>query len=137
LHPKLCSDFDVKEPVVAFELYVDALPLPKYRPTKVKPDLKLSDLQPVTRDFAFLVPESVPAQELLKAITAVDRTLITNAHIFDRFKGTGVPDGFVSLGVEVTLQPQEKTLTDEDLVGVMQKIIEAAGKKPQAVLRGG
>ena len=55
VHPKVLKALDVKGPLVAFEIHLDALPLPKYKPTKVKPKLMLSGFQPVTRDFAFIV----------------------------------------------------------------------------------
>ena len=58
---------DLKGPLVAFELNLDALPPPKAKPTKMKPKLVLSDFQPITRDFAFVVGRQVQAGDIVKA----------------------------------------------------------------------
>src|SRR4051794_5354719 len=67
VHPKILKALDVKGPLVAFEIVLDSLPLPKSKPTKIKPKLTLSDFQPVTRDFAFVVGRDVAAGDLVKA----------------------------------------------------------------------
>ena len=64
LHPAWAAELDVTGPVVAFELDLDAIPEPRRKPTRSKPALKLSDLMPVERDFAFLVDRGVTAAAL-------------------------------------------------------------------------
>ncbi|MEY4889758.1 MAG: hypothetical protein RIQ75_888, partial [Pseudomonadota bacterium] len=92
-------------------------------------------LQAVTRDFAFLVPESLAAGDLVRAVKGSDKANIVAARLFDRFSGTGVPEGQVSLAVEVTLQPDEKSYTDEELKAISDRVVAAAGKLG-ATLRG-
>jgi len=82
----------------------------------------------VTRDFAFLVDAALPAGDLLRAIKGADKANIVDARIFDLFEGNGVPEGRKSLAIEVTLQPGEKSYTDEDLKGIADRIVAAATK---------
>jgi phenylalanyl-tRNA synthetase beta chain len=136
LHPRVLEAFDATGPLVAFEITLDLIPPPKARPTKAKPKLDLSDFQPVERDFAFIVDESVRAGDLIKAAQGADRNLIVNVGVFDLYTGAGVPEGKKSVALNVTLQPREKTLTDAEIEAVAQKIVAEAGKKTGATLRG-
>jgi phenylalanyl-tRNA synthetase beta chain len=136
LHPRLLNELDVEGPLAAFEIYLDALPAQKAKPTKTKPRLELSDLQPLSRDFAFVVDRAAPAGDLLKAVLGADKALIVSADIFDVYEGVGVPEGKKSIGVAVTLQPKDKTLTDAEIEALAQKIVAEAEKKTGATLRG-
>ncbi len=135
IHPRTLAELDVEGPIAAFEIFIDALPAPKAKPTKTKPKLELSDLQPVSRDFAFLMDRAAPAGDLLRAVLGADKALIVGASVFDIYEGTGVPEGKKSVAVAVTLQPREKTLTDAEIEAVAQKIVAEAGKKTGATLR--
>lgn len=135
LHPAWAEELDLTGPVVAFELDLDAIPEPRKKPTKGKPALKLSDLMPVERDFAFLLDRSVPAATLLRAARNADKALISGVDIFDLFEGAGVGDGKKSVAIRVTLQPTGKTLTDEDIEKVGTAVVAAVGKATGGVLR--
>ncbi len=135
LHPRRLLELDVEGPLAAFEIYLDALPAPKAKPTKTKPRLDLVDLQPLSRDFAFIVDRASQAGDLLKAVIGADKVLITEARIFDVYEGGGVPPHKKSIGVAVTLQPREKTLTDVEIEAVAQKIVTEAARKTGATLR--
>ena len=87
------------------------------------------------RDFAFLVPDSVTADALVRAVKGADKAAITAARVFDRFAGAGVPEGQVSLAVEVTLQPSAHSFTEADLKAIADRIV-AAAVKLGATLRG-
>ncbi len=136
LHPRALAELDVEGPIAGFEIYLDALPPPKAKPTKTKPKLDLPDLQPLSRDFAFLVDRATAAGDVLKAVQGADRVLIAQASVFDVYEGAGVPEGKKSIGVAVTLQPRDKTLTDAEIEAVAQRIVAEAAKKTGAVLRG-
>jgi phenylalanyl-tRNA synthetase beta chain len=136
VHPKVLKALDVKGPLVAFEIHLDALPLPKYRPTKVKPKLVLSGFQPVTRDFAFIVDGKVAAGDMLKTAQNADRALISDVSVFDLYEGPGVEAGKKSVALAVTLQPAEKTLTDAEIEAVGGKIVAEMAKRYGAALRG-
>ncbi|TCH96547.1 phenylalanine--tRNA ligase subunit beta [Roseococcus sp. SYP-B2431] len=133
LHPGLCAALDVPAGAVGFEIFLDAIPEPKRR-KKSAPEL--SAFQPVRRDFAFLVDADAPADKLLRAVSAVERTLITEVVLFDRYAGDRLPEGKVSLAVQVTLQPRDKTLTDAEIEVVAARIVAAAAKAVGATLRG-
>ncbi len=135
LHPRALKTLDVDGPIAAFEIVLDALPAPKAKPTRIKPRLELSDLQPLARDFAFILDRDAAAGDLAKAVASVDRALISDVSVFDVYEGVGVPEGKKSVGVAVTLQPREKTLTDAEIEVVAQKIVAEAAKRTGATLR--
>ena len=94
------------------------------------PSLKLRRTA-VTRDFAFMVPADLAADALVRAIRGADKALITGARLFDRYEG----NQGLSLAVEVTLQPGEKSFTDAEIAEVSKKVV-AAAEKLGATLRG-
>jgi phenylalanyl-tRNA synthetase beta chain len=134
LHPSLAKTFDLDGPVIAGELFLDAIPA-RRAAGRIRAAYTPPALQPVTRDFAFLVPDTLPAGDLVRAVRGADKATIIAARLFDLFTGSGVPDGQKSLAVEVTLRPGEKSFTDEDLGAISAKIVAAASKLG-AVLRG-
>ena len=136
LHPDLTIRTDLKGPVVAFEVFLDAPPLPKAKASKARPKLVLSAFQPLQRDFAFLVDTSVDADKVVRAARNADKALIAAARLFDVYAGKGVPEGKKSLAIEVTLQPVERTLTDAEIEAVCNKIVAAVAKATGATLRG-
>ncbi|WP_027834225.1 phenylalanine--tRNA ligase subunit beta [Maritalea myrionectae] len=136
LHPKLIKDLDLPKNIAAFELNLDAIPQPRAKATKAKPALTISDLQTVKRDFAFVADQSVEAGKLLKAAGSADKKLITNVSLFDVFEGSNLGEGKKSLAIEVTIQPKDKTLTDEEIDAISQKVVAAVQKATKAELRG-
>jgi phenylalanyl-tRNA synthetase beta chain len=135
LHPRLLKAMDLKGTLVAFEITLDSLPLPRHRPTKAKPALALSDLQAISRDFAFVVPRDVPAADILKAAQGAERKMITGVEVFDLYEGAGIPEGSKSVAVAVRLQPSERTLTDAEIEAVSARIVAEVSKKTGATLR--
>jgi phenylalanyl-tRNA synthetase beta chain len=135
LHPDILSKLGAITPIAAFELTLDTVPAGK-RKTLTKPALDASDLQPVRRDFAFLLDRDVTAEDVLRAAQGADRALIAEVGVFDVFTGQGVPEGKKSLAIEVTLQPREKTLTDVEIDSVSEKIVAAVRKATGGELRG-
>ena len=136
IHPRTLSALDVSGPMVAFEVYMDALPNPKGKAGKSRGALNASDLQPLKRDFAFVVDEKVDAQSLLRAAMGAEKKLVTDAVLFDIFTGAALGEGKKSMAVQVTLQPREKTLTDEEIEAVAAKIVAQVEKTTGGVLRG-
>ena len=138
IHPATLKAFDMDGPVAAVELFLDATPAKKEDKGPVsfaRPGFTPPALQAVTRDFAFLVPVDLAAEDLLKAVRGSDKAHITAARVFDVFAGQGVPEGHKSLAIEVTLQPQEATFKDADLKAISDKVV-AAATKLGAQLRG-
>ncbi|WP_411289162.1 phenylalanine--tRNA ligase subunit beta [Phenylobacterium sp.] len=136
LHPRILKALDAEGPMLAFEVNLDAIPEPKRKAVKTKPALELSPLMPLTRDFAFVVAEDTPAGDLVRPIMGADKQLIAGARVFDVYQGAGVAAGMKSLGVEVSVQPREKTLTDAEIEALSGRIVAAAEKAVGAKLRG-
>jgi phenylalanyl-tRNA synthetase beta chain len=132
LHPKIISAFDLKGPVAAFELILEAIPESK---SKGKALFSPSPYQAVERDFAFVVGGSVSADEVIKAAKSAERILIEAVSVFDLYEGKGVPEGKKSLAISVRLQPKDKTLTDAEIEAVAQKIIASVAKATGGTLR--
>jgi phenylalanyl-tRNA synthetase beta chain len=123
LHPRLLKELDAPEGTVAAELYLDAIPASRAT-GRARSAYAPPALQAVTRDFAFLVPTDLPADNLVRAIRGADKAAIASARLFDRFETS---DG-LSLAVEVTLQPADKTFTDGQIDEISKRIIAAAEK---------
>ncbi|ESZ22603.1 phenylalanine--tRNA ligase subunit beta [Mesorhizobium sp. L48C026A00] len=134
-HPKTLEELDVSGPLCGFEVFIDAVPEPKAKPTRTKPRLELSAFQAVKRDFAFVVDKAVEAGTLTRAALATDRKLITNVSVFDVFEGASLGAAKKSIAIEVSIQPVERTLTDEDFEALAKRIVENVHKQTGGVLR--
>ena len=135
LHPRALEKLGADGPIVGFEVILDRIPEAKARPTRAKPALELSLLQPVTRDFAFIVDRTVKAGDILRAAQSVDRKLVTGVTVFDVYEGKGIEDGKKSVAIAVTIQPREKTMTDQEIDAVAARIVAEVNKKTGGVLR--
>ena len=133
LHPEVLAAFDLKGPVAAFEVFVDAVPLP--RAGRGRAPLKLSVFQPVERDFAFIVARDLPAETLLRAARGADRKLVTDIRLFDVYEGKGLPEGKKSLAISIVLQPQDSTLTDAEIDAFSHRLVAAVEKATGGTLR--
>ncbi|MER8559840.1 phenylalanine--tRNA ligase subunit beta [Mesorhizobium sp. M0019] len=134
-HPKTLEGLDVSGPLCGFEVFIDAVPEPKAKPTRTKPRLDLSAFQAVKRDFAFVVDKAVEAGTLVRAALAADRKLISGVSVFDVFEGAALGAAKKSIAIEVSIQPVEKTLTDDDFEALAKRIVENVGKQTGGVLR--
>jgi len=135
LHPSVLQQADFKDVACGFEVFLDNIPVPKKKSGAAKPLLKLAALQPLARDFAFIADEDLDTENLIRAISNVDKQLITHVTIFDIYQGKGVNEGKKSIALSVTIQPQEATLTDAEIEALSKKIIDTAQQKCGATLR--
>ena len=135
LHPRLLQAYDLKGPVAGFELFLDRVPMPKAKKGSTKPFLKLSPFQPVERDFAFVVGTEIAAEQILRAAKGADKALVSEVGVFDVYEGTNLGEGKKSVAISVTLQPTERTLTEEDIEAVSQKIVAQVEKATGGSLR--
>jgi phenylalanyl-tRNA synthetase beta chain len=119
---------------MGFTLWPEEIPVPKNRTTN-RGAVNASDLQPVERDFAFVVDAGVEALTLTNAAAGADKALITDVRVFDEFIGGSLGAGKKSLAITVRLQPTDKTLKDEDIAAVSAKIVEKVTKATGGVLR--
>ncbi|WP_257539292.1 phenylalanine--tRNA ligase subunit beta [Sphingobium sp. CFD-1] len=134
LHPSLARLFGLTGTVVAGEIFLDAIPA-KRRTGFMRAPYAPPALQAVKRDFAFLVPQALEADALVRAVRGADKKAIVEARLFDMFVGPGVEEGHKSLAVEVTLQPGEKSFSQEELDAISSAVVKAA-EKLGGTLRG-
>lgn len=135
IHPRILRTMGVRDPVVAFEVFPEALPKQKTAKGAARPNLALFGFQAVERDFAFVVNADVPAAKIVNSVRGVDKALIADVRLFDVFKGGSLGDGKKSIAINVVLQPEDKTLTDAEIDEVAHRIIEKVGIATGGVLR--
>jgi len=135
-HPNTLDALDVSGPLCGFEVFIDAIPEAKRKATRTKPSLNLSAFQAVRRDFAFVVDTDVPAATLVRAAQGADKALIAGVNVFDLFAGPSLGEGKKSVAIEITIQPRDRTLTDEDLDKLAKSVIANVEKSSGGVLRG-
>ena len=123
LHPRVAKALDAPAGTVAAEIYLDSIPAPRTS-ERARPAFAPPALQSVKRDFAFVVPADLSADALVRAFRGVDKVLITDVRLFDRYEG----EQGLSLAVEVTLQPGEKSFTDAEITEISRKVVAAAEK---------
>ena len=136
LHPRTLQVLRADGPLMGFEVILDRIPQGKQRPTRAKPSLELSAFQPVSRDFAFIVDRGTKAGDIVRATQGVDKKLITDVSVFDVYEGKGIEEGKKSIAIAVTMQPREKTMTDEEIEAVAAKIVAEVARKTGGMLRG-
>jgi len=134
LHPRVASQFKIKNKINIFELYLDELPNTEKKTTN-KPVLNLSDFQIVTRDFAFVIDKKVKSEEVVTSAFKVDKELIRNVEIFDLFEDDSLGKDKKSIAIKVTLQSNEKTLAENDISEISSKIIESVEKSTSGTVR--
>ncbi|NIJ17690.1 phenylalanine--tRNA ligase subunit beta [Sphingobium vermicomposti] len=134
LHPSLAKQFGLTGTVVAGEIFLDAIPA-KRRNGFMRAPYAPPALQAVKRDFAFVVDEALEADALVRAVRGADKKSIVDVRLFDVFAGPGVEESKKSLAIEVTLQPGDKSFSQEELDAISASIVKAA-EKLGGVLRG-
>jgi phenylalanyl-tRNA synthetase beta chain len=135
LHPGLARQMGIKGRAAIFEIFMDRIPQPRSRGGgKARPLLKTENLLPVYRDFAFLVSSTTAADALVRAAAGADKKMITDAAVFDVYAGSEL-EGQKSVAVTVTIQPTDKTLTDEEIEAIAGKIVANVEKQTGGKLR--
>jgi phenylalanyl-tRNA synthetase beta chain len=135
MHPRVLEQLHADGPLFAFEVILDKIPEGKAKASRAKPTLELSAFQPVSRDFAFIVDRSVAALDIVRAAQNVDKKLITSVGVFDVYEGKGIDESKKSVAIAVTIQPRDKTLTDQEIDAIGSKIVAEVTKKTGGTLR--
>ncbi len=135
IHPAVLKKTGIKQRVVAFEVNLSNIPLPRSTSGKARKKLELSAFQPVDKDLAFIVDKSVSAANIVAAARNADRDYISEVRIFDVYEGENLPEGKKSVAISVTFQPKATTFTDKELETLMAKVEVEVSKKCAATLR--
>lgn len=135
IHPALLERLDLSLPAAGFEIFMERIAQPRGKGSATRPLLKASPYQIVERDFAFVVDSAQPFDKMLKAAKSADKDLIQSVRLFDVYQGKNLPEGKKSLGITVTLQASDRTLTDKEIESVSGRVIAAIAKATGAELR--
>ena len=133
LHPSVLKQLSIKSKTYAFEINLNALEMLK---CKTKP-FKTSSYQAVSKDMAFIVDEEIKAGDVINTIQKADKDLVTDVNLFDVYEGDNLANGKKSLAFSVTMQAMDRTLKDEEIKAVMDKVETLATKYHKAELRDG
>jgi len=136
IHPLIIKRLDLRtENVLGFEIFLDNIPESRKKIREVKPQFLVSDYQKVVRDFAFVIDEKYSSGEIISLVKKIDKELIKDVKIFDVYQGDNITPGKKSIAFNVTLEPKDKTLSDNDIEEVSKKIISTVQETTGAVLR--
>jgi phenylalanyl-tRNA synthetase beta chain len=124
IHPSILKEFDIKTTIVAFEVFIENAPQPQAKKGFARKKFEVSNFQAVERDFAFILDEKTPAENIIIAARKADKNLIDNVSIFDVYKGDKLEEGKKSIAISVRLQPKETTLTDEQIQKISNSVVE-------------
>lgn len=134
LHPDTVDKCKFNQPVYVFEIDLDLLfsslsfATPRFK--------QLPQFPAVTRDIAFIVPQNISSQEIVKTIKKASSSLFRKADIFDVYQGEHIPEGAKSVAFRITLQDAEATLTDEKIDAEIHKVKDSLKKAyPEASFR--
>jgi phenylalanyl-tRNA synthetase beta chain len=130
IHPQILKNLGFDQRINAFEIFPDNIPM-----IKTTQPFILNDLQAVSRDFAFILSDEIEAANISDNIYRSAKGLIEDVRIFDVYKGQGIKSGEKSIALNVKIQPQEKTLTSEEIDALSNKIIQNIESKFNAKLR--
>ena len=136
LHPAIIKNIDFKDAnIFGFEIFLKNISQPNKKARQTKVTYSVSDFQKSERDFAFLIDKSFKVGLLEKIVKSVDENFIQKVVTFDVFEGENIPKDKKSVAISVTLQAQNKTLTEQDLDQISKKIIETVQNKTGATIR--
>jgi phenylalanyl-tRNA synthetase beta chain len=136
IHPFIIKKLDLRtDNVLGFEVILDNIPESRKKIRESKPKFTVSDYQKVVRDFAFVIDEKYNSGEIINLVKKIDKKLIKDVRIFDVYQGDNIAARKKSIAFNVTLEPKDKTLSDNDIEEVSKKIISTVQETTGATLR--
>jgi len=136
IHPFIVKKLDLRtDNVLGFEIILDNIPKSRKKIREAKPQFIVSDYQKVVRDFAFVIDEKYSSGEIINLVKKIDKELIKDVKIFDVYQGNNIAPEKKSIAFNVTLEPKNKTLSDNEIEEVSKKIISTVEKTTGAILR--
>ena len=134
LHPSVLQHYEITEPVVILELMISDLPDSKLKFGQ-KTHYEVSNYQMVSRDFAFIVDINLEAIEIERLVLSIDPKLIKSFEIFDIYISEQIGTNLKSIAFNITLQAQDRTLSEQETKEISEKIIFSMQQKFHAKLR--
>ncbi len=134
LHPETAARFEIDAPCALFALDLDAIAAMPAVPARFR---EVSRQPSVRRDLAVLLPQQEPARTVLDAIRATAGPHLVAAEIFDRYEGTGVPEGRVSIAFRLVFQRPDRTLLDAEVARATERVVRMLADRFGGELRQG
>jgi len=135
IHPILLKNMDINFKVFGFEIYIENVSQFQENKSSSRGAFINNPYQMVERDFAFLFPKEIQANEIIKKIKKIDKNFIKKVTIFDVFEGDKLPDNKKSIAIRVLMQPQDKTFSEEEIENLSKQIIDIISKSFEASIR--
>lgn len=136
LHPQVRQERGLPDEVYVFELNLDAMLKPLAQEESLTPLFKPYSAYPSSdRDIAFFAPTQYSVAEMERAVKQAGGTLLESVVLFDEYRGENVPEGKRSLALRLIYRAGDRTLTDDDVDPVHQKVRETLEEKFRASLR--
>ena len=136
IHPAIIKKLDFKETnIYGFEIFLKNLPEPNKKLRQTKKSFKASDFQKSERDFAFVIDKIFKVGLLENIIKEIDNSIIQNVTTFDIYEGENIPKDKKSVAINVTLQAEDKTLSEKDIEQISKKIVQIVKEKTGATIR--
>ena len=136
IHPSIIKKLDLRsDNVLGFEIFLDNIPESRKKFRETKSQFNVSDYQKVVRDFAFVIDEKYSSGEIIGLVKKINKELIKEVKIFDVYQGENIAVGKKSIAFNVTLEPQDKTLSEKDIEEISKKIISIVQETTGATLR--
>jgi phenylalanyl-tRNA synthetase beta chain len=133
IHPDVLGRLDLSRRVTVFDLSFDVLLGAYSRKVAYR---EFSRFPAITRDVALLVRKDLDARRLLDILREKPEELLENADIFDVYIGEGIPGDMKSLGLRMTYRSAVRTLTDEEISQVHNRIVRHLVQATEAKIRG-
>ena len=127
IHPSVCKDA-----VYVMEINLDKLLAKKVGKLKYK---EISKFPNVKKDVAFVMDKNIPSKDIETVIKKAGGSLLTNIEVFDVYTGENVGENEKSIAYSLTFNDSKKTLTDEEINGLFEKIITTVENKCGVTLR--
>lgn len=132
ISPQVRSLFDLKETAFLFDINLDQL-IPKIQECPVfKPWPRFPE---ITRDMALIINEQVLWKDIQDEILSLEEPLIQEIELFDLYYGKPIPEGKKNMGVRIHYRSPEKTLSDEGVNVIQEKLLKQVLEKFGAILR--
>ena len=132
VHRNVLDSYDIDQDIYIFELDFNKLL------TCADPEIKFQSLPvfpAVHRDMAVVVAFDIPASQIEDTVGSVGGDLVRSVNLFDLYSGKQIPENTRSLAYSIEYYSPARTLTDDEVDGVHEKIISALGEKFGAELR--
>lgn len=132
IHPDVAENYGINERVYLAEIDLGVL----YQAAKMERKYKALPKFPASlRDIAMLIKDEIPVQDIYNVISRAGKELIEKIELFDVYKGKQIPDGMKSVAYSITYRAENKTLKDEEVNKVHEKVVNAIVEKLGAQLR--